>query len=161
MTDRAVAGAQEHGLQVRTIAYGRVTSVQEAAEACGVDIADVVKTLVVRRSQDDYVLVLVPGDRTLSWKKLRSLLGVSRISLPDAHEARQVTGYERGTITPLGLDLPVIADERIAGRHITLGSGVHGRAIAVDADAVVDAYRAMVADVTDDPGPSIAPARSS
>ncbi|MBU6246024.1 MAG: hypothetical protein KGP12_12490 [Actinomycetales bacterium] len=28
-----------------------------AAEACGVDIADVVRTLVVRRSQDDDVLV--------------------------------------------------------------------------------------------------------
>lgn len=160
MTDRALEAAQERGLEVQVLSYGRVGSVQEAAEACGVEVADVVKTLVVRRSEDDYVLVLVPGDRSLSWKKVRALLGVSRISLPDAGLARQVTGYERGTITPLGLDLPVIADERIAGRLITLGSGVHGRAVAIDADAVIAAYRAIVADITDDSGADAAPPRS-
>jgi Cys-tRNA(Pro)/Cys-tRNA(Cys) deacylase len=157
--DRAIDAARERGLPVRTLAYGRVNSIQEAAEACGVAVIDVVKTLVVRRSDDDHVLVLVPGDRSLSWKKLRSVLGVSRISLPDAEQARQVTGYERGTITPLGVDLPVVADERICGRHITLGSGVHGRAIAVDADSLIHAYRAMVADVTDDSASPPAPAR--
>lgn len=149
MTDRALAAIDEHGLQARIIDYGRVNSVQEAALACGVEVADVVKTLVVRRAEDDYLLVLVPGDRSLSWKKLRALLGISRMSLPDADEARSVTGYERGTITPLGLSLPVIADERIRGRQVTLGSGMHGRAIAVQADAVIDAYRATVSDVTD------------
>ena len=83
-----------------------------------------------------------------------------RVASPDAGQARQVTGYERGTITPLGLDLPVIADERIAGRLITLGSGVHGRAVAIDADAVIAAYRAIVADITDDSGADAAPPRS-
>ena len=149
MTDRALAAVDEHGLQARILTYGRVSSVEEAAAACGVEVADVVKTLVVRRAAQDYVLVLVPGDRSLSWKKLRALLGISRISLPDADEARLATGYERGTITPLGLDLPVIADVRLLGRHITLGSGVHGRAIAVDADAVIEAFAASVADVTE------------
>lgn len=150
MSDRALEAAERYGLPIRTLTYGRVRSVEEAAAACGVEVADVVKTLVIRRAVDDYVLVLVPGDRSLSWKKLRALLGVSRISLPDADEARDATGYERGTITPLGLDLPVVADERIQGRQITLGSGMHGRAIAVTADAVIDAYQATVADVTED-----------
>jgi prolyl-tRNA editing enzyme YbaK/EbsC (Cys-tRNA(Pro) deacylase) len=110
----------------------------------------VVKTLVVRRGEDDYVLVLVPGDRSLSWPKLRALLGVNRISLPDAEEALTVTGYARGTITPLGLDLPVIADERILGGEITLGTGQRDTVVALDADAVIDAYAAIVADVTSD-----------
>jgi Aminoacyl-tRNA editing domain len=46
--------------------------------------ADVVKTLVVRCGEDDFLFVLVPGDRVVSWPKLRALLGVSRLSLPDA-----------------------------------------------------------------------------
>lgn len=150
MSDRALEAAEGHGLPVRILMYGRVHSVEEAAAACGVEVADVVKTLVIRRAVDDYVLVLVPGDRSLSWRKLRAFLGVNRISLPDADEARDVTGYERGTITPLGLDLPVVADERIIGRQITLGSGMHGRAIAVPADAIIHAYQASVADVTED-----------
>jgi prolyl-tRNA editing enzyme YbaK/EbsC (Cys-tRNA(Pro) deacylase) len=96
------------------------------------------------------VLVLVPGDRSLSWPKLRTLLGVNRISLPDADEALSVTGYARGTITPLGLDLPVVADERIVGREITLGTGLRDTVVALAADAVIDAYAAVVADVTSD-----------
>ena len=122
----------------------------EAATACGVRADQVVKTLVVRRGEDDYVLVLVPGDRSLSWPKLRALLGVSRMALPDADEALAATGYARGTITPLGLDLPVVADERIMGGEITLGTGQRDTVVAVEADAVVEAYAAVVADVTSD-----------
>ena len=129
---------------------GHVTSVSEAATACGVRPDQVVKTLVVRRGEEDYVLVLVPGDRSLSWPKLRALLGVNRMTLPDADEALAATGYARGTITPLGLDLPVVADERIRGAEITLGTGQRNTVVAVDADAVIDAYAAVVADVTSD-----------
>ena len=83
--------------------------------------------MVVRRGDDDYLLVLVPGDRVISWPKMRALLGVNRLSMPDADEARAVTGFERGTITPFGTStrLPVIADERMRGRT---GDSRRGRA---------------------------------
>ena len=58
--------------------------------------------MVVRRGEDDHLLVLVPGDRQISWPKLRSHLGVNRLSMPPADKAREATGYERGTITPFG-----------------------------------------------------------
>ena len=54
--------------------------------------------------------------------KLRAHLGVTRMSLPDATEARNVTGYERYTITPFGATRawPVIADASLADRDIAL-----------------------------------------
>ena len=71
--------------------------------------------------------------------------------LPDAEAAREVTGYERGTITPFGAAsaLPVIADERIVGRTISIGAGAHGVAATVAADDVIAHLAAQVADVTD------------
>src|SRR6478735_5646435 len=148
---RAVAAATDAGLAFRVVRHGKVSSLEEAAAARGVTPADVIKTLVVRRGEDDYLFVLVPGDRGISWPKLRALLGVSRMSMPDAAEAREVTGYERGTITPFGSlrPWPVVADERITGREISLGGGAFGVALAVDADATVSALGAQVADVTD------------
>ena len=145
------AAAVEH----RVIRHGPVRSLAEAATARGVEPADVVKTMVVRRGADDHLLVLVPGDREISWPKLRALLGVSRLSMPDAAGARDATGCERGTITPFGSTRawPVVADERIAGRTVTLGAGRHGVAVAVRADDVVAALGATVADVTDDAAP--------
>jgi Cys-tRNA(Pro)/Cys-tRNA(Cys) deacylase len=139
------------GVVYRVLAHGPVRSLAEAAAARGVEPADVIKTLVIRRGDDDYLFVLVPGDRVISWPKLRALLGVSRLSMPDAADARRVTGYERGTITPFGSTTrwPVVADERVRGRLITLGAGAHGLAVAVEAEDAIRVLAAGVADVTD------------
>ena len=149
--DRALAALDDAGVAYRVIEHGPVRSLAEAAVARGVQPADVVKTLVVRRGDDDFLFVLVPGDRAISWPKLRTLLGVSRMSMPDAATAKEATGYERGTITPFGSvrAWPVIADERLAGRSVTLGAGEHDLAVGLEADAAMAALGAVIADVTD------------
>ena len=121
---RALSGLETSGIPFQVTRHGRVGSLAEAAEARGIDPAGIVKTIVVRRGDDDFLFVLVPGDRTISWPKLRALLGVSRLSMPDAATAKDVTGYERGTITPFGslVAWPVVADSRV--RH---ADGVHRR----------------------------------
>jgi Cys-tRNA(Pro) deacylase len=147
----ALAAAEALGVPHRVIRHGPVRSLAEAARARGVTPADVVKTMVVRRGEDDFLFVLVPGDRAISWPKLRRLLGVNRLSMPDAEVATQATGYERGTITPLGSarSWPVVADERVRGREITLGAGEHGVALAVSADEILRALNASLADISD------------
>ena len=96
-------------------------------------------------------IVLVPGDRQLSWPKLRALLGVSRLSLPDAGDALRVTGYPRGSITPFGSThpWPVVADASMVGEEVTLGGGVSGTAVRLLADDAIRALDATVADVTE------------
>lgn len=148
---RSLAALDATGIAYRVVRHGRVRNLAEAADARGVAVPDVVKTIVVRRAEDDYLLVLVPGDRTIAWPKMRTLLGVSRISMPDADVAKEVTGFERGTITPFGTltVLPVIADERLLGHEVALGAGGHGVAVVLSADDVITATGAQVADVTD------------
>lgn len=146
----AALAARAAGLDVTVTRHGPVNSLAEAAAARGVQPRDIVKTMVVRRANDDYLFVLVPGDAEIAWPKLRALLGVSRLSLPDAATARKVTGYERGTINPFGASRawPVIADSSVTGRRVSIGGGAHGVAIAVDADAMLAALDATVADIT-------------
>jgi Cys-tRNA(Pro)/Cys-tRNA(Cys) deacylase len=139
------------GIEFTTADVSGVTSAEEAAARQGIPDDHLIKTIVVRRADDDHVFVLVPAGRAIDWPKLRAHLGVSRISLPDPDEARAATGYERGTITPFGATTawPVIADATIPGKgRISLGSGRRGTAIQLDADTVVDALDAEVADVT-------------
>ncbi len=147
---RARAAADTLGLAYEVTRHGPVRSLAEAAVAGGVDPAAVVKTLVVRVAEGDYRFVLVPGDREISWPKLRALLGVSRMSMPTADVAREVTGYVRGTITPLGSTTawPVVADASLVG-EVSIGGGDHGVAMTVDAASLVEALGATVADVTD------------
>jgi Cys-tRNA(Pro) deacylase len=148
----AIDAVREAGIEHTVTRHGRVSSLEEAAAARGIEPRDLIKTLVVRRSEDDHVFVLVPGDRTFSWAKVRSLLGTNRISMPDAETARAVTGYERGTITPFGsaTPLPVIADSHLVGRRISIGGGAHGVGLTVQGDDVIRVFGATVADISDE-----------
>jgi Cys-tRNA(Pro) deacylase len=147
---RAIAAAEDLGLQVTQTRHGPVRSLAEAAAARGVEPAAIVKTLVVRVTDDDYRFVLVPGDREIAWPKLRALLGVNRLSMPSADVALAVTGYVRGTITPLGSThaWPVVADASLSG-PVSVGGGAHGVALTIDVGALVTALGATVADVTE------------
>ena len=148
---RAVTAARALGLDVVVTSHGPVRSLAEAAELRGIEPRDIVKTMVVRRAADDYLFVLVPGDRTFSWPKLRALLGVNRLSMPDADTAYAVTGYLRGTITPFGAShaWPVIADASIPGRRISMGAGAPGVSVSLEADQMIAALKATVADISD------------
>jgi Cys-tRNA(Pro)/Cys-tRNA(Cys) deacylase len=148
-SDRAIAAAEALGLSHEVTRHGPVRSLEEAAAARGVEPHQLVKTMVVRVAAGEHVFVLVPGDREIAWAKLRAVLGVNRLTMAPADEAYDVTGYVRGTITPLGsrTSLPVVADSSIGGR-ISLGGGAPGVALTVDAGELLGALEATVAHVT-------------
>jgi len=132
------------------VRHGPVASLEEAAELRGVDPSALIKAMVVRKGDDDYVFALVPGDRVIDWPKLRDIVGKRRLSMPDADEALSVTGYVRGTITPFGAERPwpVIADERILGTLVSIGGGAHGVSITIDGTCLVSILAATSADIT-------------
>jgi len=143
--------ARERGLEIEVRESPKASSLEEAAALRGITPADIVKTLVVKGKGDQYYFALVPGDRAISWGKLRAAVGVNKLRLPEPELALEATGYERGTIVPLGsrTDWPIYADERMVGKRVSMGAGAHGYALFVDADALIAAYGATVADITD------------
>lgn len=148
--DHVRAAAAERDLDIEIRERPAANSLEEAAGLLGLHPSEIVKTLVVKRSDDTYLFALIPGDRSISWPKLRAVVGVNKLQLPDAERALEATGYERGTIVPVGstTDWPVFADESIVGRRIAMGAGAHGYSLFVDADALIAAYGATVADIS-------------
>lgn len=129
----------------------RAHSAEESATLQGIELGALLRTIVVRRGEDDYVFVLVPGGRRFDWPKVRTGLGVKRLALPDADEARAVTGYERGAITPFGATRawPVIADASIVGLDlVAIGGGAHGVNLHLAPGDLVAALGAAVVDAT-------------
>lgn len=149
-TQRVREAARERGLSVDIVERPAASSLDEAAGLLGIPSASIVKTLVVKRSDDTYLFALVPGDRAISWPRLRASVGVNKLRLPESELALAATGYERGTIVPIGSTTawPVYADERIVGQRIAMGAGAHGYSLFVDADALLAAYDATIADIT-------------
>ncbi|MDN5669355.1 MAG: YbaK/EbsC family protein [Renibacterium salmoninarum] len=149
--ERFLEGARNRGLEVQVVERAAAGSLAEAAQILGIQAAEIVKSLVVKHKDGTFLFALIPGDRQISWPKLRELIGVNKLSMPSAEAALAATGYERGTITPVGADgdWPVYADESIRGKRISMGAGAHGRSAFLDADSLIAAYRATVADISE------------
>jgi Cys-tRNA(Pro) deacylase len=150
----AVQAVEHAGLEYRVVRTRPANSAEESAELQGIELSSLLRTIVIRRGEDDYVFVLVPGGRQIDWPKLRAHLGVKRLSLPDQDEARLATGYERGAITPFGSakPWPVVADASIAELETAaIGGGMRGVNLHVPAKDLVTFLRADVADVTSAP----------
>ena len=148
--ERATAALEEARIDYTLVRHGPVNSLVEAAQLRAVCApGQVVKTLVVRRGKDEYLFVLVPGDRQISWPQLRTLLDVTRLSMPNAETARAVTGYGARTITPFASSAPVACHRhsRVQG-SISIGAGAHGVSAMAAAADVIEALSATVADVT-------------
>src|SRR6266550_7768012 len=132
MTDAptpAIAALEAAGVRFAVVRTERASSAEESAALQGIPVEALLRTIVVRRGDGDYLFVLVPAGRRFDWPKLRAHLGVTRLSLPDADEAQAATGYVRYTITPFGSTRawPVIADAPILDQPVVaIGGGARG-----------------------------------
>ena len=154
----ALRAVEELGVAHKVVRTEMANSAEESATMQGIPLAALLRTIVVRRGEDDYLFVLVPAGRRFDWPKLRAHLGTSRLSLPDAEEARSMTGYERGAITPFGSTRawPVLADATIEGQPVVaIGGGARGVNLHLAPDDLIRALGAQIVDVSvPDPGGS-------
>jgi Cys-tRNA(Pro)/Cys-tRNA(Cys) deacylase len=147
----ALAALEAAGVPFRVVRTEVARNAEESAAFQGIPVGSLLRSILVRRATDDYVFVLVPGGRRFDWPKLRAFLGTNRLSLPDADEAKGITGYERGAITPFGAlrAWPVIADASIGGLElIAIGGGARGVNVHLAPADLVAATGAQVVDIT-------------
>ena len=139
------------GTPHRVVRTQRAGSAEEAAALQGIPLGALLRTIVVRRTDDDYLFVIVPAGRRFDWPRLRTHLGVRRLTLPEADEARDVTGYERYTITPFGSSRPwpAIVDAAVMSQPVvSIGGGAFGVSAHLAPDDLVTALGAEVVEVS-------------
>ena len=147
----AIRAATGMGVPFRVVRTARPSNAEESAALQGIGVAQLLRTIVVRRGPNDYVFVLVPGGRQIDWPCLRAHIGQRRLSLPNEQEAKEATGYERGAITPFGsaTPWPVVADASIADLElVAIGGGARGMNLHLAPADLLRALGAEIADVT-------------
>jgi Cys-tRNA(Pro)/Cys-tRNA(Cys) deacylase len=111
---------------------GPIRSLEQAAEERGQQPEQVVRSILFRLSEDEFVMVLMAGPRQISWKALRRYLAQSRLTMAKDNEVLTVTGYETGAVSPFGLPAPlrVLVDTSLQGQEeVSIGSGVRGTTV--------------------------------
>lgn len=116
---------------------GPVSSLELAARERGQRPEQVVRSILFRIGEDEYVMALVAGPAQISWKALRSYLGQSRLTMADKDEVLVVTGYPIGAVGPFGTarQLRILVDPGVfAEEEISLGSGIRGTTVILKSD---------------------------
>jgi Cys-tRNA(Pro)/Cys-tRNA(Cys) deacylase len=106
---------------------GAVHSLEQAARERGQRLEQIIRSIVFRLSRGGFVMVLVAGEKQVSWQALRLHLRTSRISMATEAEVLQVTGYPLGAVSPFGTKQPlrILVDREVYQEdEISVGSGV-------------------------------------
>ncbi|MBN2497079.1 MAG: Cys-tRNA(Pro) deacylase [Deltaproteobacteria bacterium] len=121
-----------------------------AAEALGLDVAATLKSLVIRLPGPRFIFFLVPGDASLSMRKLARSLGERSAELASERDAERLTGYRVGGMGPFGSRnaLPVYVDlSALEHDTVYVNGGRRGLLLGMDPEALVEAAQAEVLDV--------------
>jgi len=120
------------GMQKQAVDTPGQHSIEEVSQALGVAPARCLKTLLVEGSDGGVVALCLRGDHSLNAVKAEKLRQVARpLSFASDAQVRAVAGCAPGSLGPVGLDIPVIADRAAAhladfvcganqdGKHLT------------------------------------------
>src|SRR5262245_12208568 len=114
---------------------GTVTSFEQAARERGQRESQVVRSILFQIRPEEFVVVLVAGPAQVDWRKLRQLVGRSRVRMATEDEVLEITGYRVGTVSPFGLKNPVkvlIEASVLKEEEVSIGSGVRNTAILMN-----------------------------
>jgi Cys-tRNA(Pro)/Cys-tRNA(Cys) deacylase len=122
---------------------GPVNSLEQAARERGQRPEQVIRSILFRIGEDEYLMALVAGPAQISWKALRAYLGQSRMTMASEDEVLAVSGYPIGAVSPFGTlrKLRVLVDPRVfLEEEISIGSGIRGTTVILKS---VDLKRAL------------------
>ena len=114
---------------------GPIQNLEQAARERGQIPEQVVRSILFRVGQGEYVMVLIAGSSQVSWPALRAYLGLSRLTMASREEVFEATGYEPGAVSPFALPRPVriLVDGSVfAQQEVSIGSGVRGTTVILN-----------------------------
>ncbi len=128
------------------------STVTAAAEALGVDRAQIVKSLLFQTRQSDLVLVVASGGSRVSRRRLAEVAGLSHLKLASPETVMATSGYAVGGMPPVGHTRPltVIVDQAVLDEPVVFGGG--GRSdllLRIRPAEIIRLTGATVADVAD------------
>jgi Cys-tRNA(Pro)/Cys-tRNA(Cys) deacylase len=139
------------GLWYRFLEKENTIHTADASKVTGIDIHKITKNLVSKTNEDEYVLIIVPGDRRVDLKKAAKVLGVKNVRLMPYLEADKISGYSPGGTPSIGLKKKVrtVIDEDLIKLHtFYCGGGSRNRLLELRSKDVIRISNAIIAKIS-------------
>ncbi|MEJ2709040.1 MAG: YbaK/EbsC family protein [Anaerolineales bacterium] len=121
---------------------GQVRSLEQAARERGQRPDQIVRSIVFRLPEEEFIMVLVAGPEQISWHDLREYLGLSRMTMANKEQVLERTGFPPGAVSPFGLPQPmrILVDKSVLQEEIvSIGSGVRNTTVILRRDDLMQA----------------------
>jgi Ala-tRNA(Pro) deacylase len=117
--ERVMALLLRAGASVRTLDHPPGATALELAASRGTDPRDGGKSIVMKLEQQ-FAVVVIPGDGRLEGKRVRRALAVQRYRFATPEELHELTGLQAGEVPPFGrpiFELELVVDSAVAERE--------------------------------------------
>ncbi len=106
------------------------------AEALHVSEAETVKSLVLMTKEKEMVVLVLPGDKKVDWKKAAAGIGTKKVSFAKPEQVLESVGCEVGCVPPFGhqSSLPIYMDPELTRKDMVyFNPGVHDKSFKIKA----------------------------
>lgn len=155
-TRKFVEAAAARGIEIQVVEHQESTrSAQEAAEAIGCEVAQIVKSLCFTVAEQP-VIALLSGVNQLSVAKLSQLRGVGKrqVRRANADDVKAATGYSIGGVPPFGhlTPLPIYVDQDLTAFDVVwAAAGTPNAVFAISPQSLTAACGGQLADLKQQP----------
>ena len=98
----------------------------DAANALECELGAIIKSLVVK-TEEEFLVCLVSGDKRCSLNKLKKILNKKHVSMANANQVKENTGFSIGGVAPTGYlkKLNIIVDISLSRFDYVYGAAGH------------------------------------
>lgn len=116
---------KEKGIDYELKYHEETYSAGKASQVLGIDVSDIIKSLLFMNEKGEPILVIVPGNRRVNQTQLAKILGFKKLRLAREDEVIEHTGYEAGGIPPVGHKnkIKCLIDEEVMKKEYVYGGG--------------------------------------
>jgi Ala-tRNA(Pro) deacylase len=99
--EQIISLLDEHHVSYALSEHEAVRTSEQAAAVRGASLKTGAKSMILK-AKDEYVLVVLPADKLIDWKKVRILLGSNSVRFATEVEAEEVAHVQMGSVPPFG-----------------------------------------------------------
>jgi len=107
---------------------------QQEEELTGLEVGQGIKSILLK-NKDDFLLALLPGDRRIDTKKVKTILSTKNLRFATPEEVEKIMFCSIGACYPFGslIGLKTIMDPSLSeNRVIAFNPGVHNKSIIME-----------------------------
>ena len=124
-----------------------VKTVEQAARK--VEVEQIVKSIVLVDSNDAPLLVILPAKNRISYRKIKTLLGVKDVRLANEDEVLAYSGFPVGGVPPFNLLRRALVDKEVLKNPLSIaGGGDVNKLVELHTKDIIEILKPTITDLT-------------